>query len=566
MKHRVVGLYNWHDANYCVFEDGVLVEHSELERYIRLKETPGDSLHYLKEIYLKKNNLTIGDINKFVSILPDTNLEFSGNSRIFDTHNTISKEDIIFYPHHLCHAAHAYYSSQFDGAYILSIDSAGLESSGNSISVGGYIGSGNKIEKIFDISSDIFSLGNLWGKCTRYIFKLQSGYPRGHEAGSVMAMAAMGDSVKYYEDFKKMATVDFDSVKFNPMSHARGIYVPPEEDKIHPYLDKYRKIAEHDEKEKFNLAASLQRVTEEFISQLVLRLVEEARQSGFVSNNICFAGGVSLNSVAMGKIIPFSYKIDNNNNSINNIFIPPVPYDGGMTIGACQYYWFHVLNNKKTNIFVSPYLGELYFIEEVNAAICDNKEGLVVRNNISLGECVDLIIDDKIIAVFRGRSESGRRALGNRSILASPKSLNMKDMINEKVKHRQWYRPFAPSVLEELAAEWFDGFFVSPYMSFVFAFKKDKLGLVPAVEHFNGTARIQSVSREYNEKYYELIYDFYEKTGIPMVLNTSFNDREPICETPGHAIECFLRTEIDYLYFADFNILISKNIDGKNKN
>jgi carbamoyltransferase len=563
MKTRIVGIYNWHDANYCVFENGTLIEHSELERYIRLKETPGDSLKYLKEVYLEKNNLTINDIDKFVSVLPDTNLCSSGKEHVFDTHNTVSKDDIIFYPHHLCHAAHAYYSSKFNDSYVLSIDSAGLEDDGRAISVGGYIGTGNKLKKVFDISSDVFSLGNLWGKCTRYIFKLQAGYPMGHQAGSVMAMAAMGDYKKYYGDFKKMASSEFNFVKFNPMSHARGVYTQPEDDNIHPYLDKYRKIAEQDEQEKFNMASSLQRVTEDLISQLVSRLVFESKKQGFISNNICFSGGVSLNSVSMGKIVPFSHKASGEATvNIDNIFIPPVPYDGGMTIGACQYHWFNVLGNKKTNSFVSPYLGEVYSLKEVSAAIDNNKDRLAVRNDVALSECVDLIVDDKIVAVFNGRSESGRRALGNRSILASPKNPNMKDMINKKVKHRQWYRPFAPSVLEEFASEWFDGFFPSPYMSFVFNFKEDKLGQAPAVEHFNGTARIQSVSREYNNKYYDLIYDFYKKTGIPMVLNTSFNDREPICEKPIHAIECFLRTEIDYLYFADFGILVAKKDIG----
>ena len=135
----------------------------------------------------------------------------------------------------------------------------------------------------------------------------------------------------------------------------------------------------------------------------------------------------------------------------------------------------------------------------------------------------------------------------------------MKDMINEKVKHRQWYRPFAPTILEEHGSDWFEGFFPSPYMGFVFPFKQDKLGIAPAVEHFNKTARLQSVTREQNECYYDLINLFYEETGVPLILNTSFNDREPICETPQHAVDCFLGTDIDHLYFSEHQILVSKS-------
>jgi carbamoyltransferase len=173
-------------------------------------------------------------------------------------------------------------------------------------------------------------------------------------------------------------------------------------------------------------------------------------------------------------------------------------------------------------------------------------------------EAVDLLVDGNIVAIFQGRSESGRRALGNRSILANPGYKDMKSIINDKVKHRQWYRPFAPSVLESAGEEWFENFFPSPYMGFVFKIKKEKLGVAKAIEHFDGTARIQTVREDQNPLYFDLITKFHEKTGIPMVLNTSFNDREPICETPAHSINCYLGTNIDYLYFPEFEILVSK--------
>jgi len=546
---RIVGLYNRHDGGYCVLEDGIIREHIEIERYTRLKEDGGDSLQYLKDGYLSKNSLSLEDVDAWVAPCPNTSLESGVNMR-YDTHQHIPKSDVHFYSHHLCHAAHAFFSSTFNDAYILTIDSAGMEEDGRSVSTCGYIGSENDIYKTFDVSNDVFSLGNLWGRMTRFVFKLSAGYPRGHQAGSVMAMAALGDPDKYYDDVFKLATSHFQSIKQPPPGYKRGIYVPPEEDVFHPTLNPYRQIAERDEKEKFNLAASLQKVTENLTFNLISQFISNANASGFESKNICLAGGVSLNSVMVGKILRKFPQL-------TNCFIPPVPYDGGLSIGACQYHWHSVLREPRQNVYVSPYLGEEYSLENVEEAI--DRENLTASRNITLQDCVKLLIDQKIVSVFNGRSESGRRALGNRSILADPRSPSMKDMINEKVKHRQWYRPFAPTILEEHGSDWFEGFFPSPYMGFVFPFKQDKLGIAPAVEHFNKTARLQSVTREQNECYYDLIDLFYEETGVPLILNTSFNDREPICETPQHAVDCFLGTDIDHLYFSEHQILVSKS-------
>ena len=168
------------------------------------------------------------------------------------------------------------------------------------------------------------------------------------------------------------------------------------------------------------------------------------------------------------------------------------------------------------------------------------------------------MINKQIISVFGGGSESGRRALGNRSILADPRHAETKDIVNEKVKHRQWFRPFAPSILRDHVKDWFVHDVDSPYMSIALKFKEGMGEKVPAVLHHDYTARLQTVSKEDNEWYYNFIDKFREKTGVPIVLNTSFNDREPIVETPEHGLDCFLRTNIDYLYFRDYGILVSK--------
>ena len=547
---RIVGLYNWHDGGYAVLEDGEVTEHIEFERYTRIKESGGDSLNYLQDVYLKNNDLKLDDIDCFVSAYPDTNLE-KGGGETCNTHDIIPKEKIIFYPHHLCHAAHAYFSSNFNDAVILTIDSEGLEDEG-AVSICGWAAKDNQIDKLFSVSNNVASLGKLWGRCTRFIFKMSAGYPRGHQAGSVMAMAALGDHQKYYADFMRMATRDFGQVSYTPPNYRRGEYVPPEEDVIHPYLNRYRNIAASSEQDKFDMAAALQKVTEDILFDIINQMLN-GLPDDFSTTNICLAGGVSLNSVFAGKVLQsFSEQL-------KNIFIPPVPYDGGLSIGACQYHWHTILGNpRKPNQFVSPYLGEKYDNEAVEDSLERNSEKIVVEKDFSLDQCVDLLVDSNIISIFQGRSESGRRALGNRSILANPINPDMKNMINEKVKHRQWYRPFAPSILEDHGQDWFEGFFPSPYMSFVFKFKEEKHGKAPAVEHFNKTARLQSVSKEQNKNYYNLIEKFYKKTGVPIVLNTSFNDREPIVETPNDAIKCFLSTDIDYLYFVDQKVLVKK--------
>jgi carbamoyltransferase len=167
-------------------------------------------------------------------------------------------------------------------------------------------------------------------------------------------------------------------------------------------------------------------------------------------------------------------------------------------------------------------------------------------------------MDENIVSVYGGGSESGRRALGNRSILADPRNPNMKDIVNEKVKHRQWFRPFAPSIMREEVSNWFTRDVNSPYMGFVLQFKKEKQDLVPAVVHFDGSARLQTVTKNDNEWYYNFLSEWNEKSGVPIILNTSFNDREPIVERPQHAINCFLKTNIDHLYFFDYGILVSK--------
>ena len=218
--------------------------------------------------------------------------------------------------------------------------------------------------------------------------------------------------------------------------------------------------------------------------------------------------------------------------------------------------WHHVLDNPriKWEDNFTPYLG--FTKHEATDAL--EKYDNVSYKTVTDDEVIELLDKQNIVAVFGGGSESGRRALGNRSILADPRNPKMKEKINDKVKHRQWFRPFAPSILREEVSNWFTTDKDSPYMNFVFKFKDEVKDKVPAVVHLNGTARLQTVTKNDNTWYYNFIKKWYNKSNVPILLNTSFNDREPICETATHAINCFLKTDIDYLYFYDCQTLVSK--------
>lgn len=540
---KIAGIWSGHDCSYCVLKDGLPIVHNEYERFIREKEPQGDAFNFLKENY---DNYR--EIKHFATCYP-TSKTTRFKESFEEIKSIVEKNGGNFYAvgHHQAHAANAFFSSNLEKATILTLDGGGVENNNITTASTIYVGEKNKIKPVQIFQLNALNIGGVWTRTTRYVFNLQSGWPRGHQAGSVMAMAAFGDRKKYFDDFIRMLTVDNAIATMKPSGQPKGANVGT--DPRHPYLGKYRDIADRSEQDKFDLAASLQAATEHILKSLLEQIFNQ-----IPTKNICLSGGVVLNCVAVGKIkswFPF----------IENVYIPPAPHDGGLSIGAAQFVWHQVLENErivwKDN--KTPYLGKTYSeIEVIDVLEEKDIKDKVTYNKLSDDFIIDLLADQKIISVFGGGSESGRRALGNRSIIADPRSEDMKALINEKVKHRQWYRPFAPSMLREKVSEWFERDDDSPYMNIVLSFKKEKISSVPAVAHKDGTARVQTVTENDNKWYYNFISKWYEKSGVPIVLNTSFNDREPICETPKHAVNCFLGTNIDYLYFYDYNILVEK--------
>lgn len=549
MKNLIAGLWAGHDCAYCVIdENGMPVIHAELERYNREKCPNGDPFALMKE----RSPELVDSIKYFA--LPFPKKKMSSYKSSLEEMEEIAKKNggkIFYYPHHYCHAANAFYSSNIKDSVVLTMDGGGSENeAGGESCCTIWDGHSTSMTHLKTFSPKEINIGGVWSRVTRYVFDLQNGWPRGGQEGTVMAMAALGDPRKYYDDCIGMLTVDKISAGFKPPGQPHGARLPGKDPK-HPYLEKWAQIAESSEQEKYNLAAALQLATENLIKYIIEIAI---KASGRKRVNLALSGGVTLNSVAMGKIKSWFPE------SIDEIYIPPVPYDAGLAIGAAQIVYHQVLRKDRISWdqeFPS-YLGELWsetIVEKINSATDKNVFKVTDANDQTV---IDLLDSQKIIAVFNEKSESGRRALGNRSILADPRNPAMKEMINEKVKHRQWFRPFAPSILSDHASSWFENPIDSPYMQFVLPIKKECIEKIPAVAHFDGTARLQTVTKTHNSWYYNFLEMWYKKTGVPILLNTSFNDREPICESPDHAISCFLKTNIDCLYFPEVNKLLIK--------
>jgi len=528
---KIAGLCSGHDCSFAILEDGKPTLHAELERYLRVKEPLGDSLELLFEKYQNYE-----DIEHFTHCVDTWNggIRKRYPETFQKMQSCLSKTGGQFYEpgHHESHAANAFFSSNYDEALIVTIDGGGrdYDKDGNIIITTFTIwrGEGNKIYPVMILPIEKINIGEMWRICTQHIFGLSGGYPKGNQAGSVMAMAVVGNPDKYYPYFASQ----------------KGLLKPSFN------LKELSALASASEEERFNIAAALQKTTEVIVKAILEKYVNK-----YKPKNICLSGGVVLNSVMTGKMLKWFEGV------VENYYICPVPYDAGLSIGSAQWVWHQKLDNPRISWSnnCTPYLGELYSRETVLESLGDNSE-IVEFYDANDSHVVELLADKKIVSIFGGGSESGRRALGNRSILADPRPSEMKDLINEKVKHRQWYRPFAPSILRSDVTDWFVRDIDSPYMGFVIKFKDEALDKVPAVAHLDGTGRLQTVTEKDNVWFYNFLQKWKEKSGVPILLNTSFNDREPIVESPSDAIKCFYGTEIDYLYFYDESIIVKKRL------
>ena len=267
---------------------------------------------------------------------------------------------------------------------------------------------------------------------------------------------------------------------------------------------------------------------------------------------VCLAGGVAFNCVANGKIF--------DRTSFEQVYVHPAAGDAGLAVGAAFYVWHQILGKPRAFVMDHAYWGPGYSREEIRRAIDANGLGKdacqieeLTEDNL-MQRTAAIVADGKILGWFQGRAEWGPRALGNRSIVTDPRRPEMKDILNRRIKHREIFRPFAPSILAEKTGEWFEKSYPSPFMTLAYSVRPEKRDKIPAPTHVDGTGRLQTVTREANPRYWGLIKAFEKLTGVPVVLNTSFNDNEPIVCSPDEALDCFQRTRMDALVLGDFLI------------
>ena len=584
----------YHDSAACLLSDGEIIAAAQEERFTRKKHDSGFPHHAIKYC-LKEADINASQIDNIVFYekpfvkferLLETYLAFAPkgftsfakamplwikdklfqkSALIKELKSTLDKnidwqKRLLFSEHHLSHAASAFYPSPFESAAVLTLDGVG-EWTTTSLA----IGKGSNLNVVKEIHFP-HSLGLLYSAFTYYTgFKVNSGEYK------VMGLAPYGEP--RYADliFDNLIVVADDGsfqLDMSYFSYATGLTMT--NNKFNalfggPPRTSETKITQRE----MDLAASVQKVTEDILIQITRGIAKETGEK-----NLCLAGGVALNCVANGVLL--REKI------FDNIWIQPAAGDAGGALGAALSTWY--LHYKKKRVTSSErdamkgsFLGPEYSDSEIKADLetCGAVYKKLTKDEL-IAEVADALVDKKAIGWMQGRMEFGPRALGGRSIIADPRSPSMQKQLNLKVKYRESFRPFAPSVLYEDVNEWFEHETSSPYMLIVAKVKKDKcrtmtqeesslFGIdklniarssVPAITHVDYSARIQTVHADTNSSYYAVISKFKEKTGCPLVVNTSFNVRgEPIVCSPKDAFKCFMGTELDLLAIGNFLLL-----------
>lgn len=422
-----------------------------------------------------------------------------------------------FVDHHIAHASSAFFASPFHNAAVLTLDGRGEK-----VTTSYSIGDGNKLERFGEVNVP-HSLGLFYEQVTTYL-----GFLHSSDEYKVMALASFGKPV-YVDDLRKIIQIKENGQYTIQNTQLEKLFGPA------------RMRGGPFEARHYDIARSLQVVLEETVLQIVHWL---NRVTG--EDNLCMAGGVALNCVMNACL--------RDRGPFKNIWIQPAAGDAGTAMGAalwidaCERNGFH---GKRDYVMEHAFLGPQYSDNEIEKYLSRSKLPYRKLSNVA-EEVADILIQDKVIGWFQGRMEFGPRALGARSIIASPLSESMQSRLNE-IKDREDFRPVAPVVLEEEAQEWFVNGGKSPFMLFVYKVRPEKSGFIPAVCHIDGTARIQTIKKEHNPGYYNLINAFRDRTGVPILINTSFNTRgKPIVCTPRDALECFWTSPIDALIMGSY--------------
>jgi carbamoyltransferase len=444
--------------------------------------------------------------------------------------------------HHVAHVASTFYVSPFDEAAVLSLDGFG-DFCSTMLAHG--------LRERIEVRQRVLfpdSLGIFYTALTQWL-----GFPNYGDEGKVMGLAPYGDPERFLPALRRIALTDGEVFRLALdyfTHHSKGVEMTWEagspaigriySDRLVDELGPAREPGEELASRHIDAAAALQARLEELVLHVARSL---ARSTG--SRNLCLAGGVALNAVANGRIrgeTPFE-----------ELYVQPAAGDSGTAVGAAFHVWHATLGRPRRYVMRHAYTGPRYDDGAIGVAL---KAAAVAAERIDDDELFRLVAErlaaGDVVGWFQDRMELGPRALGNRSILADPRRAEMKDVLNARVKHREPFRPFAPSVLARATGEWFEQSYPSPFMVLVYSVLPDKRALVPAITHVDGTGRLQTVEEDENPRYHRLIAEFERQTGVPIVLNTSFNESEPIVMSPQHALETFAKTRIDLLVLGNY--------------
>ncbi len=556
----ILGLnYFFHDSSACILIDGKLVVALEEERFTRNKHTREFPENAIDQC-LRFAGIEYADIDHIALSIKPTHMwqrkfvyaaKHLHKSAPFIKHELIGgffkqrrfrrwynerfsgrghSPKLTFVEHHLAHAAGSFLVSPYPEAAMLALDGSGEWACG-------WIGHGKGLDvKCLGETYFPHSLGSFYEAVTEFC-----GFKPNYDEGKTMGLAPMGDATIFYDEVAKIISVDDQGRVKVDLSYFNYQFWGYQRcsSKFHEKFGQPRKANETFEKHHQDVAAAFQRVLEDTVLKIAKILKEKTR-----ARYLVIAGGVSLNSVMNGRLLREA--------GFDDVYIMPAAGDNGSSIGAAFYLYNHVLGNPRVYVHDNPYVGNSYSNSEIDDYLQQCKLNYEYHENIA-EKASQLLYDGKILGWFQGRMEIGPRALGARSILANPAIKDMKDKINAEVKYREAYRPFAPSATVEASKDFFDIEVEAPFMLKVCDVRSEKRGVIPAVTHVDGSARLQTVRRETNALYHDLISKLGEKTGVPVVLNTSFNIQgEPVVESPRDAIRCFFSTGLDALAIGNY--------------
>lgn len=568
----ILGINAYHgDASAAIIKDGLLIAAAEEERFNRRKHCAGFPAAAVRYC-LQAANISVDELDHVgISRDPSAHLHkkvlfsitrlpnlsgliaarLANAAKVHDLREELARAldvpsqfraKIHKVEHHRAHMASCFLVSPFDRAAILSIDGFG-----DFISTMWGVGDDNHIDVLGQIEYP-HSAGIVYTATSQYL-----GFPKYGDEGKVMGLAPYGRP-RYLEQFREIIRTDNGTgfkLDLDYFKHdSEGVDMTWEDgsptigrifsDKFIDAFGPARLAGEPLTSLHEDIAASLQARLEEVSFHILNQLHQQTK-----TDRLCLAGGVAYNSVMNGKILL--------NTPFRGVFVQPAAGDSGTALGVCYYIHNVLLQQPRSFVMEHAYTGPEFANGQIDGVVRESDFDWRELSDHELTQtAAQAVADGKIVGWFQGRMEFGPRALGNRSILVDPRRAEMKDILNARIKKREPFRPFAPSILEERVGDYFEQTHPSPAMLMVYQVKQGKRSVIPAVTHVDGSGRLQTVARSTNPRYHQLISDFEQLTGVPVVLNTSFNEDEPIVCTPEEALNCFQRTRMDVLFLGNY--------------